>query len=84
MKAVICKEFAPRAELRIEEVSDPVAKPGQVVIRIEACGINFFDGLMVEGKYQTKPDLPFTPGSEAAGTIISVGEGVERLTAGIA
>ncbi len=83
MKAVICREFAPRAELRIEEVPAPAAKPGQVVIRIEACGINFFDGLMVEGKYQTKPELPFTPGSEAAGVIIAVGEGVERLKVGL-
>lgn len=83
MKAVICREFAPRAELKIEDVSEPKAGKGQVVIRTEACGINFFDGLMVEGKYQTKPELPFTPGSEAAGIIISVGEGVGRLTVGM-
>lgn len=82
MKAVICREFAPRAELRIEEVLAPSAGNGQVVIRVEACGINFFDGLMVEGKYQTKPERPFSPGSEVAGVISSVGAGVEHLKPG--
>lgn len=83
MKAVICREFAPRAELRIEEVPAPSAGNGQVVIRVEACGINFFDGLMVEGKYQTKPERPFSPGSEVAGVISSVGAGVEHLKPGM-
>lgn len=83
MKAVICKLFAPRAELRIEDVPEPTAGPGQVVIQTRACGINFFDGLMVEGRYQTRPELPFTPGSEVAGIIASVGRGVEHLSVGM-
>ncbi|MGJ4859902.1 NADPH:quinone oxidoreductase family protein [Labrys sp. La1] len=83
MKAVVCKMFAPRAGLRIEDVPEPVAGPGQVVIQTHACGINFFDGLMVEGKYQTRPELPFTPGSEVAGIVVSVGLGVEYLEIGM-
>lgn len=83
MKAVICNEFAPRAELRIEEVPEPSAGAGQVVVRVEACGINFFDGLMVEGKYQTKPERPFSPGSEVAGVVTSIGAGVTGLTVGM-
>ena len=83
MKAVVCRAFAPRAGLRIEDVAEPVALAGQVVIRTEACGVNFFDGLMVEGQYQTKPELPFTPGSEVAGTVASVGAGVVGLNGGM-
>ncbi|MFP1645414.1 NADPH:quinone oxidoreductase family protein [Defluviimonas sp. KMU-169] len=77
MKAVICTEFAPRAQLRLGNVPVPRPGPGEVLIRVAACGINFFDGLMVEGKYQTRPDRPFTPGSEVAGTVEAVGPGVE-------
>jgi NADPH2:quinone reductase len=83
MKAVICKEFAPRAELRLEDVPAPVPARGEVLIDVRACGINFFDGLMVEGKYQTKPDCPFTPGSEVAGVVSSVGEGVTGIAPGM-
>lgn len=82
MKAVVCRQFAPRADLRLDTVSAPSAAEGQVVLRIEAGAINFFDGLMVEGKYQTRPDLPFTPGSEAAGTVTAVGPGVTELKPG--
>jgi NADPH:quinone reductase len=83
MKAVICREFGPRADLRIEDVAAPVAGEGQVAIRVEACGINFFDGLMVEGKYQTRPDRPFTPGSEVAGVVTAVGPGVTAIRPGM-
>lgn len=82
MKAVICREFAPRAELRLEDVSTPAPGPGEALIRVEACGVNFFDGLMVEGKYQTKPERPFTPGSEVAGVVTAVGDGVSNLRPG--
>lgn len=83
MKAVVCKEFGPRADLRIEDVAAPVAGEGQVVIRVEACGINFFDGLMVEGKYQTKPERPFSPGSEVAGVVTAIGAGVTTVRVGM-
>lgn len=83
MKAVICREFGPRSDLRIEEVAAPVPGKGQVTVRVEACGINFFDGLVVEGKYQTRPDRPFSPGSEVAGVIEAVGADVEGLAPGM-
>lgn len=77
MKAVICTDFAPRDQLHLGDVAVPQPGPGEVLIRVAACGINFFDGLMVEGKYQTRPDRPFTPGSEVAGTVEAVGPGVD-------
>ncbi|MDI6028534.1 NADPH:quinone oxidoreductase family protein [Corticibacterium sp. UT-5YL-CI-8] len=83
MKAVVCREFEPRANLRLEEVTPPTVGPDQVLIRVEACGLNFFDGLMVEGKYQTKPDLPFTPGSEVAGVVSQVGSNVSTIRPGM-
>jgi NADPH:quinone reductase len=82
MKAVICSEFAPRAKLTLDDVPAPVPGPGEVLVEVEACGINFFDGLMVEGKYQNKPERPFTPGSEVAGTVSAVGEGVDSIDPG--
>ncbi|MEO3388813.1 NADPH:quinone oxidoreductase family protein [Mesorhizobium sp. CAU 1741] len=82
MKAVICRDFSPRANLRLEEVPSPVPGKGQVLMQVRACGLNFFDGLMVEGKYQTKPELPFTPGSEVAGVVTAVGENVVTLRPG--
>lgn len=82
MRAVICKEFAPYQNLTVEEVEDPVAGPGQVVIDVKAAGVNFPDILLVEGKYQMKPPLPFTPGGEVSGTIASVGDGVQGFKAG--
>ncbi len=82
MKAVICREFAPRAGLKLEDIPALAPRSGEVLIRVEACGINFFDGLMVEGKYQSKPDLPFTPGSEVAGVVSAVGDGVSSVQPG--
>ena len=82
MRAVICKEFAPYKNLTVEEVADPQAGPGQVVIDVKAAGVNFPDILLVEGKYQMKPPLPFTPGGEVSGTIAAVGDGVEGFKAG--
>lgn len=82
MKAVLCKAYGPVTDLIIEEVPDPVAGAGEVVVAIEAAGVNFPDGLIVRGEYQMKPPLPFTPGSEAAGTIAAVGDGVSGLAVG--
>jgi NADPH:quinone reductase len=83
MKAVLCRRFGPREDLRLEEVASKTAGPGEVVVRIHACGINFFDGLAAEGKYQAKPAFPFTPGAEAAGIITEVGAGVTALKIGM-
>src|SRR6185312_12608190 len=71
-----CHQFGPVEELRVEERPDPVAGPGGVVVAIEAAGVNFVDALFVQGQYQIKPPTPFVPGSEVAGRISSVGEGV--------
>ena len=83
MKAIVCHEFAPLEQLRFEELADPVAQKGQVVIDIKACGVNFPDGLLVQGLYQLKPPFPFIPGGEVAGVISEVGEGIEHLKVGM-
>ncbi|MBZ6079290.1 NADPH:quinone oxidoreductase family protein [Microvirga puerhi] len=83
MRAVLCREFGPRAELRIEEVAAPIPREDEVLITVEACGVNFFDGLVVEGKYQTRPDRPFSPGSEVAGVVTAVGQHVTTITKGM-
>ena len=82
MKAVLCKEFGPIDQLVLEDVAPLHAGPGQVVISVKACGINFPDSLIVQGKYQTKPPLPFSPGLEVAGVIQEVGPGVANLDIG--
>ncbi|AFU98899.1 NADPH:quinone oxidoreductase family protein [Simiduia agarivorans] len=80
MKAIVCNAFGE--PLTLEQRPDLKAGPGQVVINIEAAGVNFPDGLLVAGLYQFKPPLPFVPGTEVAGTIAEVGEGVKHLTPG--
>jgi NADPH2:quinone reductase len=83
MKAILCKAFAPVSDLEYVEVETPKAKKGEVVIEVAAAGINFPDSLLVQGLYQMKPELPFIPGSEVAGTIIEIGEGVPYLKIGM-
>ena len=82
MKALLCKEFGPPESLVLEEVPDPVPAEGQAVVDIEAAAVNFPDALMIEGKYQFQPPFPFSPGSEAAGTVSAVGPGVSNVKAG--
>jgi NADPH2:quinone reductase len=76
MKAIVCNEFGPIEDLAYQDTADPTAGKGQVVINVEAAGVNFPDGLLVQGLYQMKPDRPFIPGNEVAGTICEIGEGV--------
>ena len=76
MKAFLCKEFGPVDSHTVEEIEDPVAGPGQVVVNIKATGISFPDVLIVQGLYQFKPPFPFSPGSEISGVVSSLGEGV--------
>jgi NADPH2:quinone reductase len=66
----------------VEERNDPTPGPGQVVVRMEAAGVNFVDALFVAGQYQIKPPLPFVPGSEIAGIVESTGEGTTRFQVG--
>ncbi|MFN3579417.1 MAG: NADPH:quinone oxidoreductase family protein [Pseudomonas sp.] len=82
MKAVLCKSYGPASNLVLEETTDPVAKPNEVVVDIHAAGVNFPDTLIIEGKYQVKPPFPFSPGGEAAGVIASVGEKITHLQPG--
>jgi NADPH2:quinone reductase len=82
MKAVLCKAFGPPESLVIEEIASPVPGPGEVVISVKAASVNFPDVLIIQNKYQFKPPLPFSPGSEVAGTVKEVGEGVTAFSAG--
>jgi NADPH2:quinone reductase len=82
MKAIVCHAFAPITDLRLEEIDPPQPGPGEVAIAVAAAGINFLDGLMVQGKYQTKPPFPFTPGSEVSGTVAALGAGVTGFAVG--
>ena len=82
MRAVVCRSFAPIEELVIEERPDPQPGPGKVVVAVRAAGVNYVDGLFVQGEYQIKPPLPFTPGGEVAGDVVGVGEGVESISVG--
>lgn len=82
MKAVLCKELGNLESLAVEEVAQPALSPGRVRIGVSACGVNFADTLIIAGKYQIKPPLPFTPGMEIAGTVLECGAGVTRCRAG--
>ncbi len=72
MKAIICEKFGTIEELIWGELPDPVIEKGKILIGVKACGVNFPDGLMVQGKYQTKPPFPFSAGSEAAGVVLDL------------
>ena len=82
MKAFVCKEFGPIESHGIEELPDPVAGDGQVVVDIKATGISFPDVLIVQGLYQFKPPFPFSPGSEISGIVSSVGSEVSQFKEG--
>ena len=82
MRALVCKEYGPPESLLIEEIDDPVAGDGQILIQVAAAGINFPDVLSIAGKYQVKTPTPFVPGNEAAGTVLRVGAGVTRYAVG--
>jgi NADPH2:quinone reductase len=70
------------AELRVSEIPEPEAGPGALQIEVRAAGCNFFDTLIVQGKYQVKPAFPFTPGGEIAGVVKALGAGVEGFAVG--
>ena len=82
MRAVVCREWGPPETLVVDEVPEPVPGPNDVLVRVRACGVNFADALIVQGKYQEKPPLPFVPGLEVAGEIVSMGEDVAGLATG--
>lgn len=82
MKALICFHFGLPETLEVGELPDPQPGPDQVLIEVEACGVNFPDILLIQNKYQFKPELPFSPGGEVAGKIIGIGENVENFGIG--
>ena len=82
MKAVLCKQYGPPDSLVIEEVESPRAGANEVVVSVKAASLNFPDVLIIQNKYQFKPPLPFSPGSELAGLVKEVGPGVERFKPG--
>lgn len=82
MRAVICKSFNGIDALELGELSEPVPGPGQVLIDVHAAALSFMDTLIVAGRYQMKPALPFVPGSDAAGVVLAVGDGVRSVRIG--
>ena len=82
MKAIICSQWCEPEDLVLGDLPDPVAGPGEVVIAIKAAALNFFDILMIQGKYQTKPPFPFSPAAEISGVVESVGPGVTDFKVG--
>jgi len=77
VKALLCRDFGPAQNLKVEEIEEPKPGPDDVCIKVHASGVNFPDILIVEGKYQFKPEFPFAPGAETAGKIISLGKNVK-------
>ena len=82
MRALICNRYATAPDLSLGEAPEPVPAAGEVLVEVRAAGLNFFDLLKVQGRYQHRPDVPFTPGGEAAGVVAALGEGVEGLAVG--
>ncbi len=82
MKAIRCKAYGPPSSLILEEVEDLTPGSKEVLVSVRACGLNFPDTLIIRGLYQFKPELPFTPGSDVAGVVKEVGEGVTHLKIG--
>ena len=82
MRAIVVKEFGPPESLTVEDWPEPEPGPGQVRVRVEAAGVNYVDAIMASGGYQITPQLPYVPGSEVAGAVDAVGDGVESPAVG--
>ena len=82
MRAILCKEYGPAEKLVIEDIECPAPSGNQVKVKVKAAGLNFPDTLIIEGKYQIKPEMPFSPGGEMAGEVLEVGEGVKNFKPG--
>jgi NADPH2:quinone reductase len=82
MKAVVCTRHGGPELLEVADLASPEAGPGELVIGVRAAGLNFFDTLIIENKYQFKPELPFSPGAEVAGDVLQVGKGVTSVKPG--
>jgi NADPH2:quinone reductase len=82
MKAIVCHELTGPSALRLEEVPEPHPTPGQVRVKVRACGVNFADSLIIRGQYQMQPPLPFSPGFEVAGEVLELGADVNGIAVG--
>ena len=82
MRAIVCNELGPASQLALEDFADPVPGPDDAVIDVMAAGVNFPDTLIIQGKYQVRPPLPFVPGAEAAGVVRAVGANVNHIQPG--
>lgn len=82
MKAIVCEQFGPPSSLVLKDLPALEAGEKEVVIEVKACSLNFPDTLIIQGKYQYKPELPFTPGSDIAGTVKAVGAKVKNVAVG--
>ena len=82
MKAIVCNNFGPIRDIQYKEVDEPSLSEDGVLIKVSSVGVNFPDGLLVQGKYQLKPETPFIPGMEVAGEVISLGSKVSDFVVG--
>lgn len=82
MKALLCTRYGTPDDLELADIADPAPQPGEAVVKIAASALNFFDTLIIAGRYQNKPAMPFSPAAEFAGTVERVGDGVSGLKPG--
>ena len=82
MKAILCHKFGTPDTLQYKEIESPLPKNDEILISVKACSVNFPDTLIIQGKYQFKPEFPFSPGSDVAGIVEKVGEDVKHLKIG--
>ena len=82
MKAQVCRNFGSIENLNYLDTPDPIPKNDEILIKVRAIGVNFADSLLVQGKYQASPPLPFVPGTEASGEIIALGTDCKKYKVG--
>ena len=82
MKAILCSRLGGPDELEFKDIPDPTPGPGEAVVRVKAAALNFFDTLIIAGKYQLKPTLPFSPAAEFSGVVEAIGDGVTLVKPG--
>ena len=82
MKALLCTRYGTPDDLEIADIADPTPGPGEAVVRVAAAALNFFDTLIIAGKYQFKPEMPFSPAAEFAGTVEKLGDGMTSVKIG--
>src|SRR6478609_8812426 len=82
MKAILCSRLGGPDDLEFKDIPDPTPGPGEAVVRVKAAALNFFDTLIIAGKYQLKPTLPFSPAAEFSGVVETIGDGVTMVKPG--